>query len=260
MMFELTPISAAVLLAGLAIPLSLAIRRDAGEFEAFKRAADSRERCRYFRRWTLSSALLFIGSALAILLLTGRSAALTTLPAEFTALAASLSARRPDLTGLLGGVLGGVVLGLAILAAGVRIGRRRRAAAAPSRAAETLQALLPRNRTEALWATLISVNAGVGEELFFRLLLPLLLSSVTGNALAAFIIAGLLFGVMHVYQGLAGALAVTLLGALMTLVYLWSEQLWLAMLLHALIDLRALLLAPAMSALLQRWRAKRVTG
>ena len=98
----------------------------------------------------------------------------------------------------------------------------------------------------------MSVAAGISEELAFRLFLPLLVALVTGNAFVAFGVAVAAFGAMHVYQGRAGVIATTLVGALMAAIYLMTGELWLAMVLHALIDLNSLVLRPALSG---AWRA-----
>ena len=75
-----------------------------------------------------------------------------------------------------------------------------------------VEPLFPRNPDERRWTALIGANAGVGEELFFRLMLPLLITLVTGNASLAFAAAGLIFGLVHFYQGWVGILATTVAG------------------------------------------------
>ena len=88
-----------------------------------------------------------------------------------------------------------------------------------------IEPLMPRNGAETLWTGLLSINAGVGEELFFRLALPLLIVLVTGNVVAAFAVAAIMFGLVHVYQGWVGVLATTFLGFVFTGVYL-SPAAW----------------------------------
>jgi membrane protease YdiL (CAAX protease family) len=53
-----------------------------------------------------------------------------------------------------------------------------------------------------------------------------------------------IFGLAHVYQGIGGVLVTTLMGALLGVVYLATGSLLAAMAVHALMDLR-LLLVPA---------------
>jgi len=138
----------------------------------------------------------------------------------------------------------GVVTGAA-LGAVIALKRSRGNAVSRTNALGDIEALLPRNCRERWWAALISINAGFSEELFFRVLLPLLLYRVFGNVFAALGISILVFGCVHVYQGWKGVVATTVVGALFTAVYLGSGQIGFSMLLHAVMDLNALLLMPA---------------
>jgi membrane protease YdiL (CAAX protease family) len=115
-----------------------------------------------------------------------------------------------------------------------------------------IDALMPRNGAESLWAALISLNAGISEELFFRLLLPLLLALLTGNVVAAFAVAALVFGLVHVYQGWMGVLATGFLGLVFSVLYLASGSLIAAMAAHALLDLFGLVVRPTLVRMLRR--------
>jgi membrane protease YdiL (CAAX protease family) len=84
----------------------------------------------------------------------------------------------------------------------------------------------------------------LSEELFFRLALPLLLVVLTGNAALAFVIATATFGLMHLYQGWAGVIATTLVGAVMSAIYLATGSIWIVIILHAAIDLNGLIVMP----------------
>jgi membrane protease YdiL (CAAX protease family) len=103
---------------------------------------------------------------------------------------------------------------------------------------------MPRNAAESGWAALLSLNAGLSEELMFRLVLPLLLAGLLHHVLLAFVIATIAFGLMHLYQGVAGVLATTLLGAVFVCLYLWTGSLWITMATHAGLDVFALVLRP----------------
>ena len=105
-------------------------------------------------------------------------------------------------------------------------------------------ALLPRNRAELAHAAALSINAGLTEELFFRLTLPLLFVLVIGNVWVAFALAAIVFGLAHLYQGLVGVVATTAVGVLLTAFYLASGSIWIAVLVHAAIDLVGLVLRP----------------
>jgi CAAX protease family protein len=105
-------------------------------------------------------------------------------------------------------------------------------------------ALLPRNGAEIRLAALLSLNAGLGEEIFFRLALPLAFYAIVPDLAMAFGAAAFLFGVGHAYQGPIGIAATFAVGLLMTALYLASGQIWLVIALHALIDLRSLVFLP----------------
>lgn len=103
----------------------------------------------------------------------------------------------------------------------------------------------PRGPDELGWAAAVAVTAGVTEEAYFRLLLPLLATLATGRAVAAFIGATLLFGAAHRYQGWRGVLATTFAGAALTAGYLATGSLVAMMAFHAVGDLGHLVLRPA---------------
>jgi membrane protease YdiL (CAAX protease family) len=64
-----------------------------------------------------------------------------------------------------------------------------------------------------------------------------------------------LFGLLHVYQGVAGVIGSLLIGTLLMAVFLSTGSILLAVTLHALIDLRSLVLIPMVV-----YRVHRVTG
>lgn len=112
--------------------------------------------------------------------------------------------------------------------------------------------VLPRTAAELPLAALVAINAGVCEELYFRLLLPLLLVLVGVPSVAAFALALGAFALAHRYQGWVGMVATAAIGLLMSVAYLVSGQLWVAIVLHAAIDLNALVLRPIVSGRLRR--------
>jgi membrane protease YdiL (CAAX protease family) len=107
-----------------------------------------------------------------------------------------------------------------------------------------VQALLPRNRAELKWGAALAINAGVVEELLFRLALPALIFGVTGSAVAAVAASILIFGFLHIYQGLPGIVGSVILGAAFMAIYLSSGSIVVAIVVHALFDLRSLVLIP----------------
>lgn len=229
------------------------LRTDLGDYRAFKLLTETADRQRRYRLWALKSFLLFGCTTIAALALLGRLHALVALPADFHPLfqAMQLPAESAHSfnSGLLTGMLGALAGGLVVVLLLPRLLKRRSQFAGKPLYAGDVAPLLPRNGAETVWGAVLSVNAGISEELYFRLLLPLLLASLGCSALAAFVIAGLIFGAVHFYQGIAGIVATTILGGAMAAVYLLSGDLWIAAATHAAIDLIGLVVRPSLSRL-----------
>lgn len=111
-----------------------------------------------------------------------------------------------------------------------------------------VDAMIPRNRREMLFALPLCLNAGFSEELFFRLALPLLIANVTGSVGVGLVASAVIFGLIHAYQGWRGVIATTVAGFFLAFVYLKSGSLIHPMVLHALIDVLALIVRPALAA------------
>ena len=241
---------AALLLACLAA-LAWLTWQDVADHAAFKRLTETLERQRRYRAWVLKSFLLFLGGSVVCLALLGRLGCLIHEPWEFFELARRVRTAIPFAEvgpELLGGMVAGV--SISVVVAVILAQRNARRAAAPMLG--HVAALLPRNGAETAWAALIGVNAGVSEEVFFRLLLPLLLALVFGDAVLAFAVAGILFGLAHVYQGWVGVLATFLLGLVLAGLYLVTGSLLAAITVHVLIDLMGLVVRPTVARLAAR--------
>lgn len=192
----------------------------------------------------------FAVPALAALALAGEWRALWRMPESF--------ARLADTCGIAGWVapgdgwtlLIGAVGGSAIGAGFAFLQWRRRGRRGPMFG--ELGWLLPRDRRDLRWGMVLSLVAGVAEEIFFRLAVPLLVSLVTGSALAGFILAALMFAAAHRYQGIAGVIATGAMGIAFTALYLASGALWLAIAAHIVVDLNSLVIRPAITG---AWRA-----
>lgn len=88
-----------------------------------------------------------------------------------------------------------------------------------------------------LWVlALISLRAGVLEELFYRAYAIGRLRSLTGSRWLAVLLPLLIFTLFHSTQGLGGMLLAFLGGAGLTALYLWSRNLWACMIVHFLVD------------------------
>ncbi|MCP3735147.1 CPBP family intramembrane metalloprotease [Sphingomonas sp. RP10(2022)] len=198
-------------------------------------------------RWASSLCLGYGLPALLGLLAIGRLDGILHLPPEFLPLAwfagVPPGSIGPDIVVI--GLVAGSALGLALTWWRARRGR------APWTAGD-VRTIMPTSDADLWPATVLAVSAGVAEELFYRLWLPLIVALATGSGTAGLIVGTLCFALMHRYQGWAGVAANTVGGGLLAALYLGSGALWLPIAVHALVDLNALVLRPAFSARLRR--------
>lgn len=232
-------IALAVALGLVALLIWRAIRKDRREYSRFRRYRSTAKRQAMMRRWLIESMLLFGGSAIVL--------AVVVHPLTGSVLEAARSVGGvAAVIGWFEGPVGMLVLALAVVLAvaltivGVRSARREGGVVMIG----DIAALLPRNRPELGWASALAINAGVVEELLFRLCLPALLFVVTGEPLSAFGLAVLLFAALHAYQGVPGVVGTLIVGLLLTAAYVLSGSIVVAIVLHALLDLRTLVLVP----------------
>jgi membrane protease YdiL (CAAX protease family) len=233
---------AALALLGVVLGILLwrAITRERREYQRFKRMRSTVARQKVFRRWVIEAAIVLGGLSVATIV-----GAWPSIPA---ALAAAqqwppVAALREIWLGPWGWPLAiaGIVLVLTLLIVPV-LSIRHSLEEAP--AIGDIRALLPRTRGELPYGAALSLNAGVFEELLFRLGMPALVFAVTGDAIIAFTAATVIFGLLHVYQGPLGVLFSTVLGVVFLLLYLVSGWIAVPIVLHALIDLRSMILIP----------------
>jgi membrane protease YdiL (CAAX protease family) len=138
-----------------------------------------------------------------------------------------------------------MLLGLAFGArATLRSARTEEGRARLRRLAAPVAAVLPATPLERrLWVG-VALAAGIGEELVFRgfLIGQALMAAPWLGAWGVLAVSSGLFGLAHLYQGARGMVGTTLLGALLGFVYLESGLLLLPIVIHALLDLRILLI------------------
>jgi len=99
--------------------------------------------------------------------------------------------------------------------------------------------MTPRTKKEKRWWALLSLSAGICEEIIFRGAFVFLVASIFPNIsiYLVFIILVGLFGLFHFYQGVKGFILTTLAGAFLTLLYIASGTLIFVVVLHFLIDI-----------------------
>jgi membrane protease YdiL (CAAX protease family) len=191
-------------------------------------------------RWLRRAGIGFLLPTLAALLALGRLDALWTVPPEFAPVVAWLPYAEP--LAIAPAVALGLAIGGGLIAA--RIGWARWRGRPLSYRFVFPAPLAAHDRAQLLPAALVSIWAGVTEEVAFRLGLPLLLTLVTGDAWAAVALATLIFAALHRYQPWWGQLMVLGAGVVLGGLYLITGALWLAIVVHAIMDLLGLVLRP----------------
>lgn len=114
-----------------------------------------------------------------------------------------------------------------------------------SSAMHTLHHMLPVSESERRWWVLVSITAGVCEEVFFRGFVPQFLQGQlhggwTMNQTSAWLLSALAFGCCHFYQGVGGVARTTLGGLMFGLLAVVTGNLVLPIVLHVLVDLAVL--------------------
>lgn len=235
----------ALLLVVLGLLAWRAATRSRDTFRRFKRLTSTRARQKVYGRWLLESALVMGGLSAAVLL-----AAFPFVPAALGATQtwAPVAAVR-EFLGTPGGIvvsIVAVVIVAAVLLAPVLLLRRTvgdgGVDAIP--AVGDIRSLLPRVRAELKYGVGLGLSAGIFEELLFRLGLPALLFGILGLGPLSFVIAALIFGMLHLYQGPLGILFAALLGLVFAALYVLTGSIAAPIVLHALVDLRTLVLIP----------------
>lgn len=102
---------------------------------------------------------------------------------------------------------------------------------------------LPTNNSQYRWGVLLSLTAGICEEIVYRGFVFWRLSLLMG-VLPAMILTNLVFAFVHVATGLKNALWSFVLGMVFSLFYLYTGDLWLSICCHAAIDLLSITLYP----------------
>lgn len=204
-----------------------------------------------YRSAILRSGLAFGVGGIALLTLGGDLAALTSLPSEFAGASDTLdrwfgpTEDSGIALAVMLGFAGGVSVGGLVAWRRLRQGKR-------DWSIGDIAHLQPREPRAFGWAAILSIVAAATEELFFRLVLPLLIAKIAGNAWVGIGAALLLFAFAHRYQRWAGVVGTLIGGAFLTLLYLRTGTLWLPVAAHAAINLNGLVIRP--------WLARRISS
>ena len=229
--------------------------RDSRDYAAFKQLESSADRVRFYRRWTLVPLMVFGAGGLALLLSLEKLSALRSLPIEFARLIAPFEAVSETKGSSLETILGmatGFLIGLTITA----VVWRRRLKKLSQPVVGDIEALLPRNGKEVMYCIPLALNAGISEEIFYRVALPLLVLEATGSAEVSLVISIAAFGMAHWYQGWKVVLATSAVGALFFWLYLSSGSILKPIAMHVLIDMIGLVVWPVVSQYLAGRRSE----
>ncbi|MBZ5664828.1 MAG: CPBP family intramembrane metalloprotease [Acidobacteriia bacterium] len=101
---------------------------------------------------------------------------------------------------------------------------------------QTIRELAPHGRTEVIVYLLLSLTAGICEEIVFRGYLQKQLTAVTRSAVAGLLIQGVIFGVGHGYQGVKLVPVIALYGCLFGWLAHWRRSLRPGIIAHFLQD------------------------
>ena len=101
----------------------------------------------------------------------------------------------------------------------------------------SLSPMLPKTGIEIAAWVLVSLTAGVAEELVFRGYFQRQFEALTQRPLAALAMQAALFGVSHGYQGISACVKITVIGAMFGALALWRRSLRPGMLAHAWTDI-----------------------
>lgn len=152
-----------------------------------------------------------------------------------------LGLRLPDDLSRTFGIIAGAAIGMTAMALIVR-------RYGPAVQQDAVTSMHPRTAAERGWAAAMSVTAGICEEIVYRGFLIALGVGVLGlDVKPAALLALALFVLGHLYQGRQGMLLVGLTGGGLTYLYLSTGSLVLPIVVHAVIDIMALVVIPALA-------------
>ncbi len=235
----------ALLLVVLGLLIWRAATRQRGTYRRFKRLTATRARRRVYARWLLESVLVMGGLTAAVLLAAWPDVSRVVTDTQRWAPVAAVR----GFLGTPGGVavsVAAVVLVAAVLIVPVLLlrGSVGEDGVGGIPAVGDIRALLPRERGELKFGVGLGLSAGIFEELLFRLAMPAPIFGIIGLGPLSFLIAALIFGMLHLYQGPLGIILAALLGLVFAALYVLTGSIAAPIVLHALVDLRSLVLIP----------------
>ena len=207
------------------------------EIPRLKASAAARKKIRFYQKIVAASwacALVAVGTI-------GLAAVSTIVPAANEGAWLSSGTRGGVfLEGLIAGML------IVIMLPAVLALRNEKIRSKAGKAAKRLSFLLPSTGEERRWWWLVSVTAGICEEVVYRgfLLHYFHVAPLPLNLIGALGVSSLIFGVGHLYQGIAGAVQTVVIGFVLAVMFVMTGNLLLPIVVHAVVDLRVLAMLP----------------
>lgn len=142
------------------------------------------------------------------------------------------------------GLITGVFLAIFVPAALALKSEKIRVKAA--KAARKLSFILPSSGEERRWWWLVCITAGICEEIVYRgfLLRYFQVTAFHVSLTWALVLSSVIFGIGHLYQGVAGSISTVAVGFVMGILFVMTGNLLLAIVMHAVMDLRVLAMLP----------------
>jgi membrane protease YdiL (CAAX protease family) len=135
-------------------------------------------------------------------------------------------------------LISGILIAIIVLLIGAQKKLKKKASQERlSNSLDKVRRMLPKTSTErAVWIV-VSITAGVCEEVLYRGWLLSLFAAALGSVWLGLLISSIIFGFAHTYQGRNGILGTGVLGAIFGLLFIFSGSLIPGQVLHAAMDL-----------------------
>jgi uncharacterized protein len=135
-------------------------------------------------------------------------------------------------------VISGILLAIILLLVGAQKKQTKKASPEKlNKSLDRVRRLIPKTPTErAVWI-LVSISAGVCEEILYRGWLLSLFAATLGSVWFGLLISSIIFGLAHAYQGRNGILGTGIVGAIFGFLFIFSGSLIPGQVLHAAMDL-----------------------
>lgn len=105
--------------------------------------------------------------------------------------------------------------------------------------AEDIKYLLPHSRIEKIFWIILSISAGIAEELCFRGFVVTRMTMLTGSIWPGVLLGSFSFGLGHLYQGWAGVVLISIYGVMFALLFVARGSLIPCIVAHVLQDILA---------------------